>query len=136
MYTVKQRRYFVGNVGRFLANLTSMASNGRGGVCLTANFFSHIFCRSTFNFFGIMSITFSCKTPIFFVVENMALNGLLFSNFSSSLDLFSESCLSESMKFNPRNFSSFLRLQKPILAAENANAVCDACLLPSSPCEY
>ena len=133
MYTVKQRRYFVGNVGRFLANLTS---NGRGGVCLTAKFFPSHFCRLTFNFFAILSIPFSCKTPIFFVVENMALNGLLFSNFSSSLDLFSESCLSESMKFNPRNFSSFLRLQKLILAAENANAVCDACLLPSSPCEY
>ena len=135
MYTVKQRRYFVGNAGRFLANLTSMASNG--GVCFNNSqlFFSH-FCRLTFNFFAILSITFSCRTPIFFVVENMALNGLLFSNFSSSLDIFPESCLSESMKFNPRNFSSFLRLQKPILAAENANAVCDACLLPSSPCEY
>ena len=93
--------------------------------CLfNSQLFSLTFLSINFKLLRNLVDYFFVKNSDFFVVENMASNGLLFSNFSSSLDLFSESCLSESMKFNPRNFSSFLRHQNPILAAGK----CKCCL--------
>ena len=124
MYRVKQRRYFVGNVGRFLANLTSNGEQWPWRCLFNSQLFSLTFLSINFKLLRNLVDYFFVKNSDFFVVENMASNGLLFSNFSSSLDLFSESCLSESMKFNPRNFSSFLKHQKPILAAGK----CKCCL--------
>ena len=123
--TGKRGWYFVGNVWGFLANLTRLPSNGRLVSINAEHFFISTFIRAKYQSYATdwMRIKKYC----------------CFATFGQVWSCSQKFCLTESMNFNPAEFSSKKNFHLEFdfeVEVWDANAVCDALPVVTLPFEY